>query len=379
MRRGTASLLLGLSLVICSVAWSGFVLTRTALDPDRSDRLAAQLFDNVVLRQMLVDRIADSLEAAVPGDVAIPRQILEQAASTALEDPDVQDLVRGGIVGVHQSALAGDPQPVSIDAAALGSASRRALVEVRPELDALLPASPVIEVELPVGGLSILGTLRSFTLQATRVLAAVGAAGIVLAFVISNRRPAMLRRVAYWAFGTALFWIVVGFGIPFLAERLAPTSVALVAAVVDVFFGAMIMPGIVMAGIGAAMLGASFLLAAGEATAGARILQPAAPRRAEPVARRAPLGSQQSNIRRPVRSDAPVPAHRSPAPQPRTPAPQPSFTQPPDRVTPPSGGPGFRPEVDSTAVMPTPQPSTAPRWIAGVGYVDENGVPLPPT
>jgi hypothetical protein len=365
--------------VICSVAWSGFVLTRTALDPNRSERLAAQVFDNTVLRQLLIGRIADSLEAVVPGDVAIPRQILEQAAATALDDPDVENLVRGGIVGVHRSALEGDPQPVTIDAAALGSASRRALVEVRPELDPLLPQSPVIEVELPVGGLSVLGTLRSFTLAATRVLAAVGIVGILLAFIISNRRPAMLRRVAYWAFGTALFWIVVGYGVPFLAERLAPSSVALVAAVVDVFFGAMIAPGIVMAAIGAAMLGASFLLAAGEATAGSRILQPSRPRQAEPTAGRARLGSQQSNIRQAARPATPGPAHRAPAPQYQAPTPRPHHTQPPDRLGPSWDGTGTRPEVDPTSVMPTPQPATPPRWIAGVGYVDENGVPLPPT
>ncbi len=372
-------MLLGLALVICSVAWSGFILTRTALDPNRSERLAAQVFDNTVLRQLLVDRIADSLEASVPGDVAIPRQILEQAASTALDDPDVQNLVRNGIVGVHRSALEGDAQPVVIDAAALGSASRRALVEVRPELDPLLPASPVVEVELPVGGLSVLGTLRSFTLQATRVLAAAGVFGILLATIISNRRPAMLRRVAYWAFGAALFWIVVGYAIPFLAERLAPSSVALVAAVIDVFFGAMIAPGIVMAAIGAAMLGASFLLAAGEATAGSRILQPSRPRQAGPAPDRARMGSHQSNIRQPARPATPGSAHRAAAPQHRAPTPNQRDARSTDALARSSGGTGFRPDVDTTSAMPTPQQATPPRWIAGVGYVDENGVPLPPT
>ncbi len=407
MRRGLAALILGLSLVVASVAWSGYVLTHTVLDPGRSERLADQILDNEVLRAALVDRLADSMEAAVPGDAAVPRQLLEAAATTALENPEVENLVRAGIVDMHRSALEGDAEPVTVDAAALGSASREALVAVRPELDALLPAAPTLEVELPVGGLSILGKIRSFVEQATTILAFIAIIGAASAFAIAKNRPAVLRRVAFWAFGTAVFWLIVGFGIPFLADKLAPSSTAIISAIVDVFFGAMIRPGLIMAAFGAACLAASFFWAAGSATAGARLLQPTDD---APAARRAPagqrrgVGSTQSNVRRTTTPDLPgQPPAQTGAAQRAAAAEQlarqrayeaqqqaiaeqharrqaaqesPRYTQPPATAPAPTHRPGG---VDPTTAMPqpnTPSPDVPslgkpPRWEPGVGYIDD--------
>ncbi len=406
MRRGLAALILGLSLVVASVAWSGYVLTHTVLDPNRSERLAEQVLDNEVLRAALISRLATSMESAVPGDAAVPRQLLEAAAAAALDNPDVENLVQRGIVDVHRSALEGNAEPVTVDAAALGSASRAALVELRPELDAVLPATPVLEVELPVGGLSILGRIRSFVEQATTILAFVAIVGAATAFAVARNRPAVLRRVSFWAFGTALFWIVVGFGIPFLAEKLAPSSTAIISAFVDVFFGAMIRPGVAMAGFGAACLAASFFWAAGSATAGARILQPAndAPvqRQQAPGAVRRGVGSTQSNVRRAPQHDPAAAqraeqqrqayeaqqranrelAERQYAAQQRVV--QPSYTQPPANPRPGVRSP-YAP--DPTTAMPQPSASApeagtpsqpfgrAPRWEPGVGYIDDDAPP----
>ncbi|MEZ5377615.1 MAG: hypothetical protein R2733_14010 [Acidimicrobiales bacterium] len=411
MRRGLAALILGLSLVVASVAWSGYVLTHTVLDPNRSERLADQVLDNPVLRAALIDRLATSMEAAVPGDTPIPRQLLETAAATALDNPEVENLVRNGIVGVHRSALEGNAQPVTVDAAALGSASRAALVNVQPELDAVLPAAPALEVELPVGGLSVLGRIRSFVEQATTILAFIAIIGATTAFAIAKNRPAVLRRVAFWAFGTAMFWIIVGFGIPFLAERIAPSSTAIISAFIDVFFGAMIRPGIFMAAFGGACLAASFFWAAGSATAGARLLQPGgdAPLDRQPNrgSGRGGVGSTASNIRRPSPNDIAA-AQRAEQQRQAYEAQQRASHElalrhqaaqqaagaqrPPTYTQPPASTP--RP-VDPTTAIPQPsagtRPSTgpqpsatppetseaspfgrAPRWEPGVGYLDDD-------
>lgn len=413
MRRGIAGLILGLSLVVASVAWSGFVLTRTVLDPNRSERLADQVLDNDVLRDALVGRLATSMETVLPAEAAVPRQLLETAATTALDNPEVENLVRSGIVDVHRSALEGDAQPVTIDAAALGSASRQALIDARPELEAFLPAAPELEVELPVGGLSVLGTIRSFVEQATTIGAFIAIIGAATSFAIAKNRPAVLRRVSFWAFGTATFWLVVGFGIPFLAERLAPSSTAVISAFVDVFFGAMIRPGLVMAAFGAACLAGSFFWAAGSATAGARMLQPnvdqprsrsRAPQHSGSVpatsaAPRRGVGSTQSNIRRsapqPPMNDQQRAAaqaqeqarQRAAQQQAARQAAPPSYTQPPAQRPAPSPAPApNHAQVDPTRVQPRPLDAEgrpdysnspnplgrAPRWEPGVGYVDDN-------
>lgn len=403
MRRGFSALILGLSLVLATVAWSGFVLNRTALDPSRSERLAEQLFENETLRSALVSELASAMQTTIPSEVAVPRQIMEQAAAAALSDPGVRQLIEDGLVNVHRSALEGNAEPVTIDAAALGVAGRNALVGINPELDAYLPNSPELQVELPVGGLSALGTVRDFTEKATTVLAVAAIAGATAAFVLAKNRAAILRRVAFWAFGAAAFWVIVGFGVPFLAERLAPRSLAIVAAITDVFFGAMIRPGLFMAGFGAAMLGASFFWAAGSASLGSRVLQPTgtpspAPAVHQPVpaARAARVGATQSNVRQP--SQAPSARPSTPRQQPYG-APSaaaggyPTGQHQPGQYPPvqndgwaPAQSPHANPTGDPTRAMPgggntgaprsTPQNPghfgrPAPRWEPGVGYIDE--------
>ena len=55
MRRGLASLIIGLSLVVASLSWAGFILSRTVLDPGRSERLAAQLLEHDGVREALAE------------------------------------------------------------------------------------------------------------------------------------------------------------------------------------------------------------------------------------------------------------------------------------------------------------------------------------
>ena len=122
MRRGLAAVILGISLLIGSIAWGGFVLSRTILDPERSERLAAQLFDNVELRAALTDRLADGFERTLPPEVGVDRSSIDAAAAVALDDPRVQELIRDGLVQAHQNALNGETGDTTLDVTALGAA-----------------------------------------------------------------------------------------------------------------------------------------------------------------------------------------------------------------------------------------------------------------
>ena len=277
MRRGLASLIIGLSLLVASASWAGFTLSRTVLDPGRSERLAAQLLDNPDVRQALVIRLADALEDQIPPEVPVRRDLLELGAARALDDPRVEALVLDGVVRVHQNALAGNDEPVVIDAGDLGAAGRDALVLARPELAPVLPASPTVQLELPTAGLSRLGDVKRFVDRYTLVGALIAATGALVALAVARHRAPVLRRVAFWGYGAAAFWLAVGYGVPWLAGNLSPTSAAIASAAADVFFGAMIGPAAVMALVATALLAAGLALPALEGRRGARALHPRRP------------------------------------------------------------------------------------------------------
>ena len=60
MRRALSALILGVSLLVASAAWAGFILSHTVLDPGRSETLADHLLDDPAIRDVIIDRLADS-------------------------------------------------------------------------------------------------------------------------------------------------------------------------------------------------------------------------------------------------------------------------------------------------------------------------------
>jgi hypothetical protein len=269
-----ASLIIGVSLIVASLSWAGFTLSRTVLDPGRSERLADQLLENPDVRQALTSRLADALEAQIPAEVPVPRSVIETGAATALDDPRVEALIRDGFVRVHQNALEGNDEPVVVDANALGAAGRDMLVQVRPELDPFLPQSPALEVELPTTGLTWIGSVKNFVDRFTGIGAIVAFIGAITAFAVARDRAPVLRRVAFWGYAASAFWLLVGYGIPWLAGSLSPTSAAIATAAADVFFGAMIRPAVIMAIAATVLLLAGFIWPVFERRRGARAVQP---------------------------------------------------------------------------------------------------------
>ncbi len=274
MRRGLASLIIGLSLIVASASWAGFTMSRTVLDPGRSERLADQILENPDVRAALTTRLADVLEAQIPPEIPVSRQLLEAGAGQALDDPRVEALIRDGFVRVHQNALAGNAEPVVIDAGSLGAAGRDALVQARPELDTFLPPTPAVELELPTAGLSWIGSVKNFVDRYTRTGALIALFGAVTAFAVARDRAPVLRRVAFWGYGAAGFWLAVAYGIPWVAGTLSPTSAAIATAAADVFFGAMIRPAVTMAIVSTVILVAGILWPFFQGRRGAGALQP---------------------------------------------------------------------------------------------------------
>jgi len=389
MRKGLAGLILGLSLVVASISWAGFIMSRTVLDPGRSERLAVQVFDNEELRSVLATRLADSMGAAIPGEIVIPSQTLETAASLALDDPEVQGFVQRAIVDTHKQALDGNVEPVILDSTILSNALRTALVTANPELEAAVPELPSATVELPTSGLNFLGTLKGFVDQVTILAGLMALVGAITALVITSDRPSVLRRVAFWAFGASLFWLIVGFGVPYVAALIGPASSALITAAIDVFFGAMIPPAIIMGAVGVGLVVASLVWSGVADRQPARFAQGRTPRgqgaintanRIGTAAPTAPIeGYGRPLPRQPVDQTVvqSVPLNAEPPPTAR---PGPSATPAAPQTSQPTTP--AQPEAPSTIDAWAPEPTTPKRepvWIEGRGYVSPDDPTLPPS
>ena len=371
MRRSLSGLVLGLALIVGSLSWASYVLTRTVLDPSRSEAFADQVIDNQRLRSALIGRLADGLAESVPFDAPVPRQALESAAEDALNEPGIADELKRALVLVHQNALNGVEEDVVLDASVLGLAARNQLVGDRPGLEGQVPEAPRIEVQVPTSGLAFLGTVKSGVKTFTLYSGAGALLAGLLALIVAKDRPRILRRVAVWAFGTAAFWLAMGIGVPIAVEILAPASAAVVAGAIEVFFGSMIRPAIIMAAIGGGLLVLSALWPSVARRRPAKSIHarpieaPAVPVMAAAAA--SGPTRQGSNVRSHGAEYSPPIANQPVADQPLAD----QTTVMPTSTPSPFANPSYEPPIEAQIQVTTPpEARQAPEWKPGVGYID---------
>lgn len=361
MRRALAAVLLAVSLWIGSLAWTGFIMTRTVLDPGRSEAVADALLGDPDVHDQLVANIGDGVEAALPDGAPVDRAAIDAAAEEALDDPAIEALFRSALVDTHQAFLGEGEAPRSIDGAAFGSAARDALVESQPELDGVVPAAPQIEIPLPTERVPDLGPVRRGLDTAVPLLAGVAAFGALVALAVTSDRPAILRRAGVWAIVLSSFVLVVAFGVPALAQSVAPAQATVVAALVAALAEASRGPALALAGAGLAAVVASLLW------------RPASAAVAAPPPRQVPPSNRRRRPTHPPTQRMP----RRPRPTPSPATRQPVLPQSPPPMSPPA----------PTLVRPaTSSPSEPPpagrgrdgaRWVPGVGWVLDGSGTIP--
>jgi hypothetical protein len=363
-RRLVGGALVAFGLIAASMAWAGYAASRTVLDPGRSEAIATDLYQDREVRAQLRSSMASALGAALPANVRVSRTELVAAADRALDDPAVEALLVDGLVRAHQRFLGADPRPddpIVIDGAALARAGRASLVNVRPDLINAIPEPPSVPVTLPTERLPDAGGFRTWLNGAVATLAAIAVGLVVAAFVLTNDRPRVLRRVGFWAIGASVFWLVVGVVLPELAHLLIPGAAAILAAMWGIAAGGMVEPSLTALIAGVAAVIVSFLWVAIAALFGVR--QRATPRTAEPRPRREPAPAPRPSTPGPLQSPVPAPVHGASQPV-RTPGP----------ITPPQGTPVVAPvPAPAPSAARAPFPASAPRWVEGIGYVDDDG------
>lgn len=375
MRRAFAAVLLAVSLWIGSLAWTGFIMTRTVLDPGRSEAVADALLDDPDVRAQLIENIAGGLDAAIPDEAGVDRATLDADAEQALSSPGVEALFRTALVDTHQAFLGEGEAPRSIDGGAFGGAARAALVDSRPELAGVLPESPSVEIPLPTRQMPDLGPVRRALDTVVPLLAGVAVFGALTALLITSNRPAILRRAGAWAIGLSSLVLLVAYGVPAFAQSVAPDQATVVAALVSALAEASRGPALALAGAGVAGIVASFLWrpAAAAVTADPRPVPAPAPSRRR---RRSPH-PQTQRIARTARTGSARPAPR-PSPPP-TAAPRPAVPpapSPPTQVRPPADDP-TRVHIPDRTERPSEPDPPGRRWVDGVGWVVDASEGIP--
>ena len=234
MRRSLAAVLLGVSLWMGSLAWSAFVMTRTVLDPGRSEAVADALLEDQAVRDRMASNIASGIEAALPPGATVDRAELDTGAEAALASPVVEALVRDALVQTHRAFVGDGAVPASIDG--------------------VVPGAPAVEVPLPTERVPDLGPVRSALLAAAPVLASLAAAGTVLALVVTNDRRAVVRRASRWAIGLSAVVLLIAYGVPPVVRAVAPDQAEVVAALVGALAATTRGPAAALAAAGAAGL-----------------------------------------------------------------------------------------------------------------------------
>ncbi|HEU5084535.1 MAG TPA: hypothetical protein VFU14_14420 [Acidimicrobiales bacterium] len=377
MRRALAAAILGISLWLGSLAWTGFILTRTVLDPDRSRQVAEDLYEDEAVRDQLVENIADGVEAALPPGT-VPRATVEAGARQTLESPAVEALFVDAFVQTHAALLGEGEAPEALDAGAFGSAARESLVAAHPELAPFLPEAPQLAIPLPTERVPDLGPVRDVVVAAVPVLALLSAAGALLALLVTSNRPAVVRRAGVWAMGLAAVVLAFAYGVPALVRELAPDQAEVVAALVGAMAASTRVPALVLGATGLA----GVVLSAVWRAAPARSPSPPPPPVTSPPRRRRAAGGspplpprrQRQDLERPPRG-APRPRSPRSAPAPAAggrsgPVEAPTRVQPAPPRQPPTASP--RPSAGTPDVTRIELPGR--RWVDGVGWVVDTSV-----
>lgn len=259
MRRGFASMLMGLSLVMATCGWAGLVFAHSVLDDQRSGRLSDELMGHGSVRAVLVNRLGEGMERYVPVDEPMSRQELRAVAAVALEDRAAAAAIRDAVSEAHRLGLADAEAELVFTHFDVNEAARHALLAARPSLEGRILVNPPVKVRLPVEGLTWFSGLKALADRFAVIALAVAAVGFATSFVIAAEPTPVLRRAAWWILTSAAGWMAVGPGFAAIVRFSAPSSYIVAAVTLETFLRSMQDPAVIMASFGIGLLSVSYL------------------------------------------------------------------------------------------------------------------------
>lgn len=198
MRRTLAGLLFGLAYACASLSIAGFLLHRTAFDPQNSADAADVVLSDDAVKQELVTLIADSVAAELGLDGGQMRDRVNQIAGTE----EGAKLMAEIIHDAHAHMIGDQDEPVTISAQQLYEVTR---------LEAALDVNPI---ELPVPRVTplvvvnnVLNWLLPIAALATLVFAALG-------LTAHPERSALFQSLAFGLLLLAVLAAMLGYLVP---------------------------------------------------------------------------------------------------------------------------------------------------------------------
>lgn len=367
-----------LGLILASFAWSGFSLTRTVFNPSRSEEIARHLYNDPFVKEFLEDRMAQAVANQIPLELGVANRDIKTVAASALASVEGEEAFVNALGSLHRQLIGMEPQEkdsVVVTSAALGEQVRTGLGRTVPGLGDTVPSLDSFAVDLPVDSLPSAGGWRNKLTSIVNLLALAAVVLVGTAFVITNNRAKILRRVGFWAIGAAAFWLVLAVVVPVAAPVLLPEKAALLGGFWGVAAEGMRLPSIVAMGLGVTAVVVSFVWGTVARFVGVGSISARGRRQAVPTVSAAsyPQPPLPSAGTYPPMTQGPVSSPGGPTRSyaPPTAAP----------VAPPGQGVGHTgpPSSFPTSSLPTssyrpptpPEESDGPRWVEGQGYVDD--------
>lgn len=208
MRRTLAGLLFGLAYACAALAVAGFILQRTAFDPDRSADSADVVLGDNAIKEELVDVIASSTAAQLGQDEQAVRTLVASVA----EHPEGQAILAQVIHDAHARLIGLQDTPVQITGEEL-------VPILRTQAAADLPS-----VTLPVPEVTALDYTRRVLLVLVPITAIATLVLVAMGFFAHPERSALLRSLAFGLLLLALLVAVLGYIVPVFVVPLVSDS-----------------------------------------------------------------------------------------------------------------------------------------------------------
>ncbi len=217
VRRTLAGLLFGLAYAFASLTLAGFLLERTAFDPDYSAEHADVILDDADIKNELITVIARDLAAQAatiaPGDPNLTEQALRDRVALVADTKPGAELLAGVIHDVHARLIGESDDPVLISAQQLVDATQNEAVGVAQPIEVPVPTVGVLEV---TDGL--LGWLVPIAAIATLAL-------LVMGLAAHPERSALFRSLGLGLLLLGLVVALVGYVVPkFLVPALSDSA-----------------------------------------------------------------------------------------------------------------------------------------------------------
>lgn len=214
MRRTLAGLLFGLAYACASLTLAGFLLQRTAFDPDYSASNAEVILEDSAIKTELVNTIADQLAVQLaplaPGDPNLSQQALRDRIALVAGTAPGAALLEGVIHDAHAKLIGAQDTPVVITTQQLIDATRNEAVGV------------VGPITIDVPTVTPLDIARNALKWLLPIAAIATVALVILGLAAHPERSALFRSLGLGLLLLALVAALLGYVVPkFLVPALS--------------------------------------------------------------------------------------------------------------------------------------------------------------